>query len=102
MPNGGARDPCYGVHVIPQTTDSPLSEEHAELIRRARAYAAEYNLLLQQKPLYRLRLLQHILENLRAGTPPNKRLLWPSLLICVNYVCFWPSAAVRSIVFRAV
>ena len=76
-----AQVPCYGVHVIPQTTDSPLSEEHAELIRRARAYAAEYNLLLQQKPLYRLRLLQHILDNLRAGTLPNKRLHWPSLLI---------------------
>ncbi len=76
-----AQVPCYGVHVIPQTMDSPLSEEHAELIRRARAYAAEFNLLLQQKPLYRLRLLQHILENLRTGTPPNKRLHWPSLLI---------------------
>ncbi len=80
-----AQVPCYGVQVIPQTTDSPLSEEHADLIRQARVYAAEYNLLLQQKPLYRQRLLQHILENLRAGTPPNER--------CTD--CLWPTASAQ-------
>jgi hypothetical protein len=34
------------VHSIPGTTDAAISEEHAELIARARRYAAAYNALL--------------------------------------------------------